>query len=165
MRAKVFGLASVALLSCRAVLGIEDIPDTKDAGGTGPMDAGGDATKVDAPPDGTPPAKEGGLTDVSACVSSADCRQCCRMTYGQTFGELEKVARDTQCLCGSGACTSDCASSACNTPPQPPAMGACGKCVDDSLAGGVGACGTAIKQCQANGPACEPAATCIAACP
>ena len=171
------GLAhgGLALLDgCRAVLGIDDLVvvdagDGSEAGATGGGDSGRDAVAGDGGPasggdggrsDSGPP-----LTDVSACVTSGDCRQCCRQTYGARFGELEKLGRATGCICGAGLCAADCASSACKSAPTMPEMGVCGQCVDDALSSSAPACAQARAQCQSQGDACEPAATCLAACP
>jgi hypothetical protein len=154
---KVFTLASIALLSCRAVLGIEEIEDGTSDGGTGTPDAAADsvgtdsANVVDSGPD-------------TGCAPSADCNVCCRkpLMGSQALPELEKVAIKAGCICGdAGLCATDCAPICNNTGmPQP----SCIQCLDTALLNGAKLeCGKALDDCVAN-TTCKPMGECLRGC-
>ena len=120
MRGKVFTLASVALLSCRAVIGIEDLEDPTDAGAGG-KDAGSDSVRTDA--------DTGPGPDTGATCSGQDCGKCCRDQAGPAYKEeLEPTLKP--CLC-DGGCASSCGTNLCmnidakDTP--------CLPCMDDAI--------------------------------
>jgi hypothetical protein len=148
MRGKVFTLASVALLSCRAVLGIEDLQENKDGGTTADGGPGG----KDAGPD-TTPAKDGSSdtgSDASGCSGQVgpDCGKCCRDSNMLANKNLEDSLKAGSCLC-TAECSSECGSNLCTG--GDPAGTECPKCID-----------TVIKanKCSADVSSCEKSADC-----
>lgn len=162
MDRRVFGLASVALLSCRAVLGIEELEvgdggaATTDAGADAPRDGGLDA-RSDAPTD----AGGGAKTDVAACAAKADlkeCSICCRDSFAAAAGQLEQTFKP--CVCASAcAATEGCDTTLCA---GGNAGGTnCPKCIDEVVRNG--SCKKESDDCERSS-GCEPALTCLRAC-
>ncbi len=161
MQKRIFGLASVALLSCRAVLGIEELEVVdggagSDAGADGSSDGGPDA-RADAPTD----AGGGAKTDVSACVAKPDlkdCSMCCRDSFPTAVPVMEQTFK--ACVCASPcATTNGCDTTLCAG--KAVAGTDCPKCVDDVVRNG--SCKKESDEC-ANSPSCEPALTCLRSC-
>lgn len=154
--------AVVALLGCRAIVGIEptelnDAGDQGDAGDDGATGTDGSA-KGD---DGGVPA-DGGADGAPLCTGNpGDCLHCCRDLDKQANGALEGYMKSTGCLCGAGACVSECASSTCTDPPGAP-QSTCVQCIDGLIHDGT--CGAAFDACKGD-QNCAIAAQCIEACP
>lgn len=149
MRGKVFTLASVALLSCRAVLGIEELDDQATDAGTGANDGGAsDSARTDADTGANP----------NACVSSSDCGRCCRMAAGAAYKEeLEPIIKP--CLC-DGGCSAQCTTNICAG--GDPAGTACLPCMDDAIQADT--CKKERDQCFQSGT-CKAVYDCIKTCP
>jgi hypothetical protein len=149
---KVFTVASVALLSCRAVLGIEEIEEGTTDAGTGAPDAAADSVGTDSanPADGPP---------VSACTAMGDqCGRCCRMNAGPAYKEeLEVIIKP--CLC-TGGCADSCKSNLCDggDPKDTP----CLPCMDQAIR--TGTCPKERDDCTAKSAACKAAYDCLASC-
>ena len=157
MRGKVFTLASVALLSCRAVLGIEELEDPTSDGGAG-TDGGADAATDSARTDadtGVPPGDGGS----GACVSEGGaCGRCCRDQAGPAYkDQLEPILKP--CLC-DGGCTTQCSTNLCAG--GDPKDTACLPCMDDAIRNGV--CKQERDQCNQT-PSCKAVYDCLASCP
>lgn len=155
---KVFTLASVALLGCRAVLGIEEIEETSDAG-TGTNDAAADSVAIDSP------IGDGAVADTNeACPPGPGCNVCCREPFKgtPTLPELEKIAKAAQCICGdAGACSTEC-STICSGPGMPDPT--CIQCLDAVLIGKAKPeCQKALQDC-ANNVTCKPVGECLKTC-
>lgn len=156
---EVFTLASVALLSCRAVLGIEDIEEGTTDGGAGTPDAAADSVGTDSAT-----ATDTGAGTDSGCAKGGNCNVCCRIPFmgTSTLPELEKVAKAAGCICGAGKCNAECPEICGGEAgmPQP----TCIQCIDDELINGTfGPCGKALDDCAANAT-CKPIAPCFQAC-
>lgn len=161
MDKRVFGFASVALLSCRAVLGIEELELVDGGAATGP---GQDASTDGAPDAGGDAPSDGGggaKTDVAACASKTDlrdCSMCCRDSFPAAAGELEQTFKG--CVCAAAcAATEGCDTTLCTGG----SVGGtnCPKCIDEVVRGG--ACIKESDQC-ARSATCEPALTCLLSC-
>jgi hypothetical protein len=151
---KVFTLASVALLSCRAVLGIEEIEDGTD-GGTGTPDGAADSMGTDSA------TQDAASETSSACAAMGnECGKCCRMAAGAAYKEeLEKLI--TPCLCAGGSlCATKCGPNLCDG--GDPKDTDCLPCMDDAIQGGT--CPKERDDCAAKSPACKAAYDCLASC-
>jgi hypothetical protein len=158
--AKLFTLASVALLSCRAVLGIEEIEEgTPDGGGAG-TDAAADSVQTDS---ATEAATDTGVD--TGCAKGPSCNVCCREPYkgvGGTLPELEKVAKAAGCICGAGNCNTECPELCGDAGGQP--QPTCIQCLDTELVNGtLPACGKALDDCVKNAT-CAPVGSCLKGC-
>ena len=106
-KVKVFTLASVALLSCRAILGIEDIEEGNADGGAGTPDAATDSVGTDSPT--TDAGADTGVDAGCSVLTGSECGKCCRDSDQQGNKELEtKLA---PCLCDGGCGTGKCSDS------------------------------------------------------
>ena len=159
-KVKVFTLASVALLSCRGILGIEDIEEGTADGGTVTSDAAADSVGTDSATTDT-----GIETGADAgCAKGSGCNVCCREPLKGTSSlpEIEKVAKNAGCICGSGKCIVECPE-ICGAEagmPQP----TCIQCLDNELINGTfGPCGKALDDCEGNAT-CKPVGVCFRAC-
>lgn len=118
----------VAGAGCRGLLDIEDLELAGDGG------AGTDAGAVeDARRDTNAPVDTGSPdTGAPVCARGAGCLKCCKESFGMQTPTLEQQMREKGCICGSGACTSECGSTMCATPALQPAAppNPCVPCVD-----------------------------------
>jgi hypothetical protein len=146
-------LACALLAGCRAVVGIDELR-LEDASAAAPSDAGADARDAGPPPD-------------SGCgPSDHACRKRCRDNNAGANPLLETELKNRGCICGAGACATECASTVCSggAPDGGPAQ--CPPCMDDlikCLPPGP-ACRDALTTCRGN-PACKPLLDCFEACP
>lgn len=148
--AKVFTVASVALLSCRAVLGIEEIEDGTLDGGA--ADGGG----TDAPADSV--VIDTGDAGICSDKTGTECGKCCRQAGGPGYKEeLEPIIKP--CLCG-GACAGDCLANLCDG--GDPVGSNCIPCMDDEIQ--AQKCVPQKTECYAKSANCRLVWDCIAAC-
>jgi hypothetical protein len=152
---------------CRGVIGIHDFDVVADSteGGT---DAGSDVVvgvdaRADAPPG---PAIDAGCQGSTGMA----CGMCCRMSAAlmPAFAKLEAIAKQTGCVCGSGACTAagECGGDLCMGKPTS-GMG-CGGCVDMATRSMPGTsltpqCTNAVAACTADA-VCQDARLCQHSC-
>lgn len=167
MRTAVAAVAAVFLVACRGIIGVDTLT-LEDAA----SDAPASEAAADAPPprDAPPPPPPDGNVDApfaSCAAQGSNCLGCCRMTLGMAggpmFDALGMYARNTGCICGSGACQTQCMTSTCAQPPGPMDM-TCGQCEDPAFISGTQQCNQAADQC-ANDANCAPAIDCLRACP
>jgi hypothetical protein len=149
---------------CRGIVGIHDLDVVAD-GSEGGTDAGGDVVVgVDALAD----SPVGPAIDAGCQLSMGmACGMCCRMALIPAFAKLEQIAKQTGCVCGSGACTSanECGADLCMA--KPSTMG-CGACVDMSTRTVPGTtptpqCSNAMTECMADS-VCRDAPICQHSC-
>jgi len=109
MKKRIFTLAGIAMVGCRAVLGIEDLPgdggassSSSSSGGNG----GGDSGGKDTGPSGSDAG--GGGDAACGSLSDNDCIKCCRDRY-KGNPNFDGVIRTSQCICGGASpCASSC---------------------------------------------------------
>jgi len=153
MRGKVFTLASVALISCRAVLGIEELDEVADAGkttsdgGAGAKDATGDVNT--------------GADSGSTCAMNAECGKCCREADKEANKRLEGFLKTCLCEAGPGACT-DCVSTDVCGQSTPAPNTNCIPCIDGKIK--ADSCPNEKKQCGGD-TGCKAVYDCIHSCP
>lgn len=164
---RVFTLTATAVVSlagCRGVIGIEDL-DVRNDAGPGSGDGGTDGPKG-GPDSGGPDVTPGGDAGCRSRPTGMDCGKCCHddATLGPQFMALQKLAVETGCVCGTGACTaaSECGSTLCAM-----VMGGgmeCGPCIDGVLRTSTSsACMTLANRCMTDG--CKGIYDCIRDCP
>lgn len=102
VNAKVFTLASVALLSCRAVLGIEEIEEGAADGGAG-TDAGADSAATDSAAIDT--GVDAGPNAECWAMTGTECGKCCRNANMLGNSQLEQAFK--VCVCADGGCAQD----------------------------------------------------------
>lgn len=156
---KVFTLASVALLSCRGILGIEEIEEGTADGGAGTPDAATDSVGTDSAKPDVAPGEDAG-----ACANKTgnDCGKCCRDSNQIGNGELE--ANLKQCLCdaGSGCSPADsCFTTKICGGTAEPKDTPCIPCIDSTVKSNL--CPSGKMQCGASAN-CKAVFDCIAAC-
>ena len=152
---KVFTLASVALLSCRGILGIEEIEEGTADGGTGTPDAAADSVGTDS---ATPDTGSETGADAGVCSdkTGGDCTKCCRELGKENYKELENLLKP--CLCDGGC--NDCQANLCAG--GDPAGTQCIPCMDNAIKSGT-QCTKEKNDCFAK-TGCKPVYDCIAAC-
>jgi hypothetical protein len=133
-RAIFFGLSGiVALAGCRAIIGIDDLEKAlPDAGGkqdgksSSGSPEGGNGGKTEAGPGPS-------SFDINSCLSSSQCRPCCKQNIGALKTVFEEGA-GAQCLCAQSTCKDECIDGICASPPVlGPPKPECAKCTDDFL--------------------------------
>lgn len=162
-RGALLGVAGSALLfACRAVIGIDDLtleppPDGGDAGVDSATDTGSADASADVRPD----------VDFTRCTTNSDCQRCCKDTFRDQTARLETLARDKGCICGAlpNSCQTECATSLCAMPRQPPDGGACPNCADDRIRSAFPTCEETVRACKQELTACAPVVLCLEACP
>jgi hypothetical protein len=160
------GLTALTVASlftgCRAVIGVEDLHVADDAsteGGATDANASDTSSAVDA----SDALVRSDVDIITEGCTKADCRKCCKQAFQQQNGRLEDMARSSQCICaGAGTCVSECGSTACAAPPQPPDM-TCAVCLDGRITGAAPVCKTMRDDCK-NDPSCAPVVICLEAC-
>jgi hypothetical protein len=156
---KVFTLASVALLSCRAVLGIEEIEEGTTDGGTA-GDAAADSIGTDS---ATVDSGVDTGVDAGACSGKTgnDCGKCCRDLNPGGNKELEGIIKT--CVC-DGGCTpnpTDCqATTVCGGGSDPKDTG-CIPCIDTKIKGDM--CPKERDDCKKSSN-CKVVYDCLAVC-
>ena len=174
---RVFGwlvLGTGVVLGCRGVLGIEDLSVDADAGGTpeggtsegGNPEGGSEGGAESGTPDAGNDASSEGVGIARDCkqrgMTGPMCLKCCRDAKMVAGGQLEELGRDAGCICGSGACQTECATTACAMPPMMGGPGgACPGCIDGNLAE-LG-CALARTRCKQSAT-CAPIADCFEEC-
>jgi hypothetical protein len=158
---KVFTLASVALLSCRAVLGIEDIEEgAADGGTTG--DAATDSVGTDSATGdtGVDTGVDAGPNAECLAMAGTECGKCCRTSNMTGNGQLEQALKP--CLCADGGCANDACktTSICGGASEPKDT-PCIPCVDGMVKSS--SCLVGRDEC-AKTPTCKAAYDCLAAC-
>ena len=160
----------LVLGGCRGVVGIHDLDVVSDGGSEG--GGGGAEGGVDAGKDVVVAGDTGSDAPVAVVTIDAGCQQstgmacgmCCRMSPAlmPAFAKLDRIAKSTGCVCGAGACSTECGNDVCMD--KPSTMG-CGGCVDMNTRAMPGTslaplCMDAVTECMAdavcvNAPACQ----------
>lgn len=167
MKKRVFTLAGVAMVGCRAVLGIEDLPG--DGGGSSSGASSSGSTSGDSGgKDGAPgfDAGDGAVKGDAGCSGAgqvADCIKCCRDDF-QGNMQFDNLVRGSQCICGAGSpCAGQCGGAsgfcdggdpktvgmtcfACSDPQLLQNVADCSKTLDDLA--GVADLGKCFKSCK-----------------
>jgi hypothetical protein len=76
-------------------------------------------------------------------------------------GALEMYLRNDSCICNGGACTTECATASCATPPGMVGASSCPMCIDNLLMSN--SCPKAISDCESD-VGCKAIADCVAGC-
>lgn len=148
---------SASLAACRAALGIDDVALEDDVTRDGGPDAA--LKRAEAGTDGAAPT-DGGALDAG---TRHDCVKICRDGLPGAPQVFEKHLRESGCVCGTGACAAECATSVCAATQAPPPSAVCPVCLDDALASGTPACRDAIARCRADAT-CRQLASCVETC-